>query len=525
MMRKTLFTILAAAALAAPAFAIDISTASGAAMRITTKTSLGIDLDRPGERYGLKVEFPEFGVFYNMAPNQEVTNRVKSDKPAGFIDLSMDVQELRFTNGAKNSYNSPGTNVGLDFNDSADQPTGYFGPFYVYGFQSGIAYKDYVLQLAAGGNDSFWKPWNRTLEFLNDRLGASWAYMDTRVQFRRDVVSALPIDMMSTKLDEGNYWSFQGSGKNPPNPYTSPAGADLDSLFSTIPRGTMIGLQHTTEAFSYMAKAATEYAYDSSSITGSNANGLAAGFDYSVTPTALKGFRVLGSFTGQYNYGNDSDADPLFGGLKLSYELPVQGQKGVSLEPYLGYDGCAFLDSGGSVDFGQEIAGGATLHWPGKSGWLYDNFQNRQGVVNPGLTASYKLYIPADGSAFKHNVLVTLMEDSGDGGALYGLGAEAVLQFFDITSASNGKLLASLYADYTVKKVLGGKLIPYAKVFYDFYLSDSSSALKLDLGARLTEAVQNCVLGLAWDSGALIGPPLAGGAKLGQLKTYAEISL
>jgi hypothetical protein len=507
------------------AFAIDVATSSGATLSIISRTSLGIDLDHP-YKYGLKQEFPEFALYYNMAPNQELTNKVKSDKPVGFIDLHLDAQSIRFSNGANPDDNMPaGDSVGLDFNDpSQNEGTGYFGPFYIYGFQAGIAYHDYILQLAAGGDDSYWKPWNRTLEFLNDRLGASWAYMDTRVQYRRDVVSTLPVDI--TTQDETYYWTYQGNNAKRPNPYTSPYDTDLDSLYSTIPSGTMIGIQHASDEFSYMIKAATEYAYDSTFITKGDANGLAAGLDYAITPSVLKGFRVLGSFTGSYNYGVDSDPDPIFGGAKFSYDIPVPGQKGVSVEPYVGYDGRANISSDGSVMYAQEIAGGATLHWPGKSGWLYDNFQDRSGVVYPGLTAAYKVYLPDDGSSPKHNVLITLYEESGDGGALYGVGAEAVVQFFDFTSKSNGKLLASLYGDYTIKHVWDGELIPWAMVFYDYYPVSSSSALKLDIGVKLKDAIQNAVLGLTWDSGTLVGVPNSTtGSVLGDLKTYVDISI
>jgi hypothetical protein len=522
-MRKALCALLLLMAASTFTFAIDVSTASGATLSIISRTSLGIDLDNP-YKYGLKQEFPEFALYYNMAPNQEITNKVKSDKPQGFIDLHMDVQSMRFSNGANPDDNTPaGNGVGLDFNDSAQQTTGYFGPFYIYGFQAGIAYHNYILQLAAGGDDCYWKPWNRTLEFLNDRLGASWAYMDTRVQYRRDVVATLPVDINTQS--EAYYWTYQGDNAKRPNPYTSPFDTDLDSLYSTIPSGTMIGLQHAGEEFSYMVKAATEYAYDSTFITRDDANGLAAGLDYAITPAALKGFRVLGSFTGTYNYGVDSDPDPVFGGAKFSYDIPVPGQKGVSVEPYVGYDGRANIASDASVKYAQELAGGATLHWPGKSGWLFDNFQNRSGVVYPGLTAAYKLYLPDDGSAYKHNILVTLMEDEGDGGALYGVGAEAVLQFFDFTNKDNGKLLASLYCDYAIKHVYDGQLIPWIKAFYDFYPVDSSSALKLDIGVKLKDAIQNAVLGLTWDSGVLVGQVPAGTPMWGDLKTYVEISI
>jgi hypothetical protein len=517
-MRRALCACVLFVAASAAAFAIDVSTASGATLDITTRTSFGVNLDNPGQ-YGLKVEFPEFGVYYNLAPNQEITTRVKSDRPAGFIDLHMDVQNIRFSNGSNPDDNaSKGSEVGLDFNDSSSSTTGYFGPFYIYGFESGIAYNGYVLQLAAGGDDAFWKPWNRTLEFLNDKLANSWAYMDTRVQYGRDKVAALPldtndVDVNNPAYNENNYWNFQT------------ANTAQDSLTSTI-SGTMVGLQHATDGFSYMVKLATEYGYDDASkITSSDKNGIAAGFDYATTPFAIKGFRVLGSVTGSYDYGPDANSDPVFAGAKASFDFPVPGQKGVSVEPYIGYDGKVSIASDYSTKYGQEFAGGATIHWPGKSGWLFDYLKNRSGVVYPGLTAAYKLYLPDNGSAAQHSLLVTLMEETGDAGALYGVGAEAVLQFFDFTSKSDGMLMASLYADYTIKQVLGGKLVPWGKAFYDYYPDPHTSALKLELGAKLKDSIQNAVLGLSWDSGTLIGTTDAAGDRWGEVKTYVEIGI
>jgi hypothetical protein len=489
------------------AAAQDVETASGAYMAVTTRTSFGINMDHP-ERFGLRTEFPRLGLYYNMAPWQKVSNAVKSPKPVGFVELYLDALNVRFTNGTYPDDNNPGQTMGLGFNDSASRPTGYFGPFYIYGMQSGIIFNDDILQLAAGGNDDFWKPWNRSLAFLNDKLADSWAYLDTRVQYRRDLVSTMGIDTQS----ETNYWTY--SSQNTP----------MDSL-SLLASGAMIGLQHADASFAYMVKLATQYDYTFVNVTPTNMNGLAFGFDYAVTPAALPGLRALGSITAQYEYGADKEADPVFSGLKIGYDVPIRGLRDVSVEPYAGYDVRFGVPEGfsGQVKIAHEIAAGTTVHWPGQGGWGYDYLQSRSGVVYPGLTLAYDLFVPDTGGAVQHNLLVTLREDSGDAGMLLGIGSEAVLQYFDFTNTANAKALASLYVDYTVKNVVGGNLIAWTKIFFDYIPASSACNLKVDAGVKLAEAISNAVIGVIWDSGGLLAagaPPV-----FGYVKMYVEVSL
>lgn len=482
----------------------EIESDEGASLVVTTRTSFGIDLDHP-ERYGLRTEFPRLGLYIRLVPWQNVTNRVTSDDPVGFIDLNLGLNEIRFTNGSYPDDNNPGERVGWGWNDPT-RATGYFAPLYLEGMQAGIAWDGFVFQLAAGGDDSFWKPWNRSLTRMNEALYTSWAFMDTRVMFRRTGgVSELGIE----GLTGWNLFTYDTA----PNP--------SDSLSRRV-GGTMVGLQHAGETFAWMVKTATEFDWRSDKITQDNANGVAFGLDLALTPPVPAGLRLSGSVTAERNYGPDEADDPVFGGARLGYEVPVAGLRDVSIEPYAGYD-VKMIPETGTLE-AHELSGGLTLHWPGTTGWAYDYIADRPAYTAPGLTAAYTLYLDRSGGAEPvHGVLVTLFEDTGDAGMLLGVGSEIVLEAFDLTETSSAVLLSS-YFDLSLDGVLGGTLVPWTKVFYDNIGNEDGSrshALKLDLGLKLREAVRNTVLGLTWQSGDLLLTDPA----FGHLKTYVELSL
>ena len=135
----------------------EIESDEGASLVVTTRTSFGVDLDHP-ERYGLRTEFPRLGLYIRLIPWQNVTNKVNSDDPIGFIDLNLGINEIRFTNGAFADDNNPGERVGMGWNDPT-RATGYFARCYLKG--SGRTRRDISwFQLAAEGIQ-FLEPWNR----------------------------------------------------------------------------------------------------------------------------------------------------------------------------------------------------------------------------------------------------------------------------------------------------------------------------------------------------------------------------
>jgi hypothetical protein len=495
--------LLAFAAISA-AVPREVESDEGASLVVTTRTSFGVDLDHP-ERYGLRTEFPRLGLYIRLIPWQNVTNKVNSDDPIGFIDLNLGINEIRFTNGAFPDDNNPGERVGMGWNDPT-RATGYFAPLYLEGMQAGIAWDNFVFQLAAGGDDTFWKPWNRNLSRTNEALYTSWAFMDTRVMYRRTGrVSDLGIE----GLTGWNLFTYD----TVPNP--------SDSLARRV-GGTMVGLQYTGEASAWMLKTATEYDWRSDKITQENANGVSFGLDFALTPPAPAGLRLLGSVTAERNYGPDEADDPVFGGVRLGYDMPVAGLRDVSIEPYAGYD-MKLIPETGTFE-AHELSGGFTIHWPGTTGWAYDYIADRPAFTDPGLTAAYTLYLDRSADADPvHSVMVTLLEGSGDAGMLLGVGSEIVLEAFDLTKPSSAVLLSS-YFDLSLEGVLGGTLVPWTKIFYDNVGNEDGSrshALKVDLGLKLHEAIRNTVFGIAWQSGdLLIIDPV-----LGHFKTYVELSL
>ena len=147
--------------LAASLPARELDAKSSANFDLTTLTEFGVDLDRP-YLYGLKFSVPELSLSFDLLGNQKVTNEVKSPDPVGFINLTLDTVQIRFTNGALPDYNTPSSaKVGLGFNDSAQQTTGYFGPLYLQNLRAGILWGAWIFQLGAGGTDFFWDPWHR----------------------------------------------------------------------------------------------------------------------------------------------------------------------------------------------------------------------------------------------------------------------------------------------------------------------------------------------------------------------------
>ena len=109
---------------------------------------------------------------------------------------------------------------------------------------------DFIIQTTAGGKDDFWKPWVRADAFSTEAVKGSWAYMDTRVQYRRDTVPNMGIEKPK---NEDNYWNYS-TGAN-----------GLDDLRSDI-SGTMVGVQYNGKEVGLMAKVATQFDWTSTTL-------------------------------------------------------------------------------------------------------------------------------------------------------------------------------------------------------------------------------------------------------------------
>ena len=191
-----------------------------------------------------------------------------------------------------------------------------------------------------------------------------------------------------------------------------------------------------------------------------NANGGSFGLDFALTPPAPAGLRLLGSVTAERNYGPDEADDPVFGGVRLGYDMPVAGLRDVSIEPYAGYD-MKLIPETGTFE-AHELSGGFTIHWPGTTGWAYDYIADRPAFTDPGLTAAYTLYLDRSADADPvHSVMVTLLEGSGDAGMLLGVGSE-ICRSLRLTNFKRGCFSVT---SSEPRRRTGRKLAPWTKIF------------------------------------------------------------
>jgi hypothetical protein len=551
---------------------VQLDTKSSASLDVVTETDFGVDLDHP-YMYGLKFWVPELSINIDLLGHQDITNRVKTKDPVGFIDLTLDTVSIRFNNGALPDYNNPGNVIGFGFNDSAQQKagTGYFGPIYLQNMRAGIVWGDWIIQLGAAGTDYFWDPWHREQTGYS-YMDSGWAYLDTRVQYLRPLV---PKVIQAGLNDETDYWIYDSQSA-----LFGPHGADPKDIEGLTPNygGTMIGLQYVGSEFSAMFKLSTQYAWDSPQITSSKSNGIALGLDYSFTPgAALKGFRVLGNvITGLYERpgaavattaasapSTGSSSDPgvsagssttalpagvtspnmIAGGLKVGYDIPLPrwALHITSIEPYVGLEASQplyLIPSDNGQTPAAEVSAGFTLHWPGIQGWGYDYLQResgRTGNVYSGMTFAYKTYVP-DVTIPKpvHSLLVTLYNDP-DQGLIDQSAAELVAQWFDFANASGVNVFElTAYVDHALPSPTGGILVPWTKVYYDNYQlnpGDSrSNNLMVFAGLKLRKLVRNTEFGLSYESRNLFASPdstsnVSGYGATGIVKASVDISL
>ena len=459
----------------------EASTDFTAEFNITSRTSFGVDLDN-SYRYGLKQELADFNFILH---------------PVGFINLT-------FFNLDLMSDESLGYNAGVP-----DQKAYLMRNRFQTGeFLAGIAFSDWIIQLNAGANEPFWDPWNKGIQFTNDKVKFSWAYLDSMVDVKRikKITELSPQDPVVTQ--------FQQDACGP-----------TDQFGLNITGATIAALYNKEDVFGLNLKVATEYPYDSEAITENNSNGIAAGFDVVVTPPAIEGLKIFASAGGSVNYGKDENPDPFVFGTRVGYTIPLN--EDITIEPYGGFDGGMKFSEQGSNPFEFEASCGLTMRWPGQAGWFTDYILNKDGRVFPGMSIAYSAFGNTDAlSDINHSVKFTLFEPRGDDGVFYKIGSEMVV---DVThlGQKNWDMLATLYFDYEVPGFLktNGRLIPWLTLCYDnlpFNAGEErENALKTDLGVKLDGVISNTVIGLVWNSGNLISEK--SDISYGFIKTFVEI--
>ncbi|MDR0784458.1 MAG: hypothetical protein LBE74_01050 [Treponema sp.] len=509
---------------AAQVYGIDISITDGARLDVVSRTSFGVDLDNP-YRFGLSNEITQFDLVFGLAPYQKITNRVNSPSAVGFIDVTLFNLDLIKVNKSV-GYNEPGT-IGTNRYQTGE-------------FLAGILNKNWLVQLNAAGNEPFASPWNKGLQFINDGFKFSWAYLDSMVDVRRvNAVSGIPV---ITRRGEEN---MAGDGQTQEHGTMKQFGFDtvgnIADRLGTSFSGNLVAVMYNNEQFGVNVKLGTEYPFDSANITEDNRNGIAAGIDAVLTPQSAPGLKVFASVVGSADYSFDNTADPISGGTRIGYTIPLN--EDISVEPFAGFDlGVRLKDDGGWEKPAYEASGGLTMRWPGQGGWLKDYILNSDGRVFPGMSLAYKAYQDLEKEmGVEHSVKFTLFEPRGDDGVFYGLGAEAVIDLIDITNVTEGaaatandppggfRALATAYFDYAIPGFLksSGSLVPWTILYYDNLpdAADSSSRIndaKIDLGLNFENFISNTVFGIVWNSGSLIQQTVA---HWGYFRATVEIRL
>ncbi|MDR2897603.1 MAG: hypothetical protein LBU99_02225 [Spirochaetaceae bacterium] len=479
-------------------FAGEISMGEGARLDIVSRTSFGVDIDNPW-RYGLKNELTKFTFAFSLAPYQKLTNRVNAPDAVGFIDITLFHLDLIRSpstkpNGGGGGYNAP-ANIGTNRFQTGE-------------FIAGIAKGNWLIQLNAGGNEPFISPWNKGMQFLNDGIKLSWAYLDSMIDAVRtkkisDMTPIMPtgFDLIdgseSTKGGDGIVSQFQQDGFG------------LGDRMGMNQAGNLLAVMYNRESFGLNFKLATEKSFDSSSITEDDKNGIAAGIDAVIQPDLLPGLQIFVSAAGTCFYGIDASAKPIMGGANIGYTIPLN--EDISIQPYAGFDiGIKIPEIGSAEKVEFEAAGGVVMRWPGQGGWFIDYIRDSEGRVFPGMALAYKVYGTSSASdALEHSIKFTLFEPKGDDGVLYGLGSEIILDFVNISSDSRS-LMATAYVDYTMFGFLNlpGAFIPWAIICYDNLLKAGSGDrihdLKIDVGVKLENTIANTTFGIGWHSGSLI---------------------
>lgn len=495
-MNKTKTAIIILFCLVSAVYAGDITLGSGGEFKITSRTSFGIDIDNP-YRFGLKQELTDFNLIIHLVPYQKVTNQVKSTGAVGFIKFTLFNLDLM-------------TDEDLGYNAGIPDQKAYLmrNRFQTGEFIAGIVKGNWIIQLNAGANEPFWSPWNKGIEFTNDKVKFSWAYLDSMVDVKRvDKITDLkPEDPVVTQ-------------------YQQDVCGATDQFGLSVSGPTVAVLYNKEGVFGVNVKLATEYPYDSESISEQNGNGVAAGIDTVITPPVLPDLKIFASTGGSYNYGLDDNDDPLMAGTRVGYTIHLN--EDVSLEPFAGLDAGTQITKSGSADFLEyEAAAGLTMRWPGQAGWVWDYILDKEGRVFPGMSLCWSMYGFSDNREEMNNsVKFTLFEPKGDDGIFYKVGSEMIIDATHL-GQKEWDLLATVYVDYEIPGIFNttGKLIPWFIICYDNlpYENDArQNAMKADIGIKLDGVVSNTVLGISWDSGNLINDNAD--VVAGYLKASADI--
>jgi len=517
---------------ATAAFAIDISRGDTARLDVVSRTAFGIDLDNT-YRYGLSNELTQLDLVFSLAPYQKLSNRLNTNSAVGFINLTLFHLDLIKTD-TEVAYHAP-TVIGTNRYQTGE-------------FLAGIVKGPWLIQLNAMGNEPFSSPWNKGLDFVNDGFKLSWAYLDSMVDIRRIfAISGIPV---ITKRGEEN---LDGDGQTMEHgtmkQYGFDAVGNIADRFGPNIGGQMIAVMYNKEdSFGLNLKLGTQYSFESANITKTNKNGLAAGIDSVFT--FLPGLKIFASLMGTVNYSFDVNADPLIGGTRIGYTIPLNDD--LSVEPWAGFDiGTKFKDGGGTEKPEYEFSFGGTMRWPGQSGWLTDYIMNSDGRVFPGMSLGYKLYENRElKSGMEHSIKFTLFEPRGDDGLFYGLGSEIIVDLIDLTNVTSSAIniaddpaiphdgerdpawrgftvLATAYFDYEISNIgkMPGALVPWTIIYYDNLPGADGSRIndmKIDWGINLENAIANTTFGIVWNTGSLIQKTRY---HWGYLRLIAEIRL
>ncbi len=528
-MKRLSIAVVLLVLLSAGVFAIDIPMSDSARLDIVSRTSFGINLDKPYQ-YGLNNELTQMDLVFGLAPYQKISNRLGTDKATGFINVTLFNLDL-IKVFKKTGYNAPST-IGTNRYQTGE-------------FIAGIVKGPWLIQLNAEGNEPFSSPWNKGLQFVNDGFKLSWAYLDTMVDIRR-VKSITGVPVVTHRGEEnmiGDGDILDLGAEATMKQFGFDAVGNIADRFGTAEGGEMVAVMYNTDNFGINLKLGTELNFEDPNITASDRNGLAAGIDSVITPSAVPGLKIFASLMTTRDYGTDKDSDPLFGGTRVGYTIPLNEE--ISVEPWAGLDiGTNFKNDGGTEKPGYEASFGMTMRWPGQSGWLTDYILNSDGRVFPGMSLGYKIYENKETQLGpEHSIKLTLFEPKGDEGLFYGLGSEVIVDLINMTGAkgipqdNTGRdpawegfsVLATAYFDYELNNLgkLPGTLRPWTILYYDNLpgaaissTDDRVNDMKVDLGINLENAIANTTFGFVWNTGSLIQ-----NKKYGALRIIAEIRL
>jgi hypothetical protein len=490
------------------AFGIDISVSDNARLDIVSRTTFGIDLDNP-YRYGLSNELTQFDLVFGLAPYQKLSNKLNTTEAVGFINVTLfNLDLVQTVKGV--GYNAPG-GIGTNRYQTGE-------------FLAGIAKGPWLIQLNAMGNEPFTAPWNKGLEFVNDSFKLSWAYLDSMVDVRR-ILSISGVPAITRRGEE----NMIGDGDILSTGHTTMKQFGFDTIGNIADRlaeridAQMIAAMYNSDFFGINAKFGTQYSFEDTKITEDNKNGLAMGIDSVFRP--LEGLKIFFSAMSTVNWGLDTTPNPLLGGTRIGYTIPLNDD--ISVEPWTGIDmGIDFRSNGGTTKPRYEYSLGATMHWPGQGGWLKDYILNSDGRVFPGMSIGYKIYEDQEqNTGLEHSLKFTMFEPRGDEGLFFGLGSEIIIDLVDLTEVTKGaaldatvgnpeggfRMLGTAYFDYALPRMgrIPGNFVPWTILYYD-NLPDTTDVdkrindMKIDLGINLENAIANTTFGIVWNTGSLI---------------------